>query len=89
MTEKKKVELNEENLEGIAGGAGVKVGVDTDINTDRSSNKNDKDTAKNQNSQVTTKQKKSENNVEGNESTVGLQTGPIRSKKKMTIDLRN
>lgn len=89
MADEKKVELNEENLEGVAGGAGVKVGVDTDVNTDRSGNKNDKDTAKNQNSQVTTKQKKSENNVEGNESTVGLQTGPIRSKKKMTIDLRN
>ena len=54
MTDKK-VELNEENLEGVAGGVGdVNVDTDIDVDTTKKDNNSSSEDAKNVNSTVNT-----------------------------------
>ncbi len=78
MAEEKKVELNEEKLEGVAGGGiGVNTKVDTDVKTNRSGNKTDTNQANNKNSQVTTKTGNTTNTVEGKENQVYQQVKDV------------
>ena len=62
----KKVELNEENLEGVAGGGiGVNTNVKTKVDTTSKNNVDNKNTTSNVNSKTNTNSNNSTNTVSG------------------------
>jgi len=89
MADKKKVELNEENLEEVAGGAvfGVNTEVDTKVKTNRSGNKSTTNRSDNTGSKVTTKEHKVNNRISGENNRAGLQGDEVKMGNSTNFDL--
>ena len=79
MADKKKVELKEENLEEVAGGAvgGVDTKVKTKVGTVSKDNADDSKTTKNVNSQTTTDSIQTNNTIKGQGNKAGAQVRKI------------